>query len=131
MSMSDKLADNLTRIRNAQSAGHENVLLQGSKLVEDVVKLLKEEGYIGGYNVSQDGPKKSLKVELKYYLEKPVIIGIEKVSKPGRRVYLKWKDITPTLNNMGTSIISTPKGILTGKEAKNQGVGGEYLCKIW
>jgi len=131
MAMSDPVADVLTRIRNAQSAMHDDVEVPVSKLIESILNILKVEGFIGNVSYKEDQKKRYAKVILKYYEGEPVIRGIQKVSKPGRRIYLKWKQIFPTLNNIGLSIISTPKGMLSGKEAKFQNVGGEYICKVW
>ena len=129
--MSDPIADVLTRIRNAQTAMHDDVEVPVGKMTENILSILKTEGFVGNVNYKSDKAKKSAKVTLKYYEGEPVIRGIERVSKPGRRIYLKWKHLFPTLNNIGISIISTPKGLLTGKEAKFQNVGGEFICKVW
>lgn len=131
MSVSDPIADTLTKIRNAQRAGHEVVELRMSKLIESILGILKEEGFIEAYYPYSEGARQMAKVELRYHEGLPVIRGIERVSKPGRRVYVKWQAIRPTLNNIGLSIISTPKGVISGKTAKYQHVGGEYICKVW
>ncbi|MCB1145423.1 MAG: 30S ribosomal protein S8 [Leptospiraceae bacterium] len=131
MSMTDPIADALTRIRNSQRAGHETTELRVNKTVEAILKILKEEGFVGGYTPFLDGATPKAKVELKYYMNKPVITGIERVSSPGRRIYKQSKDIQPTLNNIGIGIYSTPKGVITDKNAKFENVGGELLCKVW
>ena len=131
MSLSDPIADILTRIRNAQHAGHESVEIGISKSIENIAKILKSEGFIADYKVQIDGPKKKATVQLKYYQGEPVIRGLQRVSKPGRRVYNQWKEIRPFMNSIGVGIYSTPKGIVTDKEAMKLHVGGEYICKVW
>lgn len=131
MSMSDPIADALTRLRNASRAGHENVELIANKTVESILKILKEEGYIGTFARSGEKGNYGCKVELKYYKGKPVMRGVQRVSKPGRRIYFGSTDIGPIRNNIGLSIYSTSKGVISGKEAKSIGVGGEYICKVW
>lgn len=131
MSMSDPIADALTRLRNAQSAGHDDVELVLNKPIEAILNILKEEGFIGTVSPFKEGAARKARVELKYYNGRPVIQGVERKSKPGRRVYRQWSQIRPTMNNVGLSIFSTPKGVLSGKDAKYQHVGGEYICKVW
>lgn len=131
MSMSDLIADTLTRLRNAQAAGHDNVEVSRNNIIEEILKILKKEGYIASYSNQEAGARRIAKVELKYYENKPVIRGIERVSKPGRRVYQSVQDIRPALNNIGINIFSTSRGVITGKEAKLQNIGGEYICKVW
>ncbi|MCK4978282.1 MAG: 30S ribosomal protein S8 [Anaerolineales bacterium] len=137
MSMSDPIADMLTRVRNAVMAGNKIVALPSSILKVAIAKILKEEGYIQSYEVV-DGSivgQKILRVRLKYVGErrhrKPVITGLERVSRPGRRVYTGKKKIPWVLSGMGIAILSTPKGVMTGQRARHLGVGGEVLCKIW
>ena len=129
--MSDLIADSLTRIRNAQAAGHDSVEVNRNNTVEEILKILKKEGFIGGYSNMEQGAQRLAKVDLKYYQNGPVIRGIERVSKPGRRVYQSVQEIRPALNNIGINIFSTSRGVITGKEAKLQNVGGEYICKVW
>ena len=131
MSMSDLIADSITRIRNAQAAGHDSVEVTRTNIVEEILKILKKEGFIGNYSNAERGAQRIAKVELKYFENGPVIRGIERVSKPGCRVYQSVQDIRPALNNIGINIFSTSKGVITGKEAKLQNVGGEYICKVW
>lgn len=131
MSVSDFVADSLTKIRNAQRAGHEHVELHMSNMIEAILTILKEEGFIETFYPYSENTKQMAKVELRYHKGSPVIRGIERVSKPGRRVYVKWEDIRPTLNNIGLGIISTPKGVISGKTAKYLHVGGEFICKVW
>ena len=137
MSFSDPIADMLTRVRNAVSAGHTTVAMPSSKIKVAIAKILKEEGYIENYSVA-DGERPShkvLRIRLKYVGERrermPVISGIERVSRPGRRHYTKRREIPRVLSGMGTAILSTPKGVMTGRRARQIGVGGEVLCKIW
>jgi small subunit ribosomal protein S8 len=137
MSFSDPIADMLTRIRNAVGAGHSMVAIPSSNLKMAIAKILKDEGYIDGYQVV-DGDRagqKMLRIRLKYVGERrnrhPVIAGIERVSRPGKRYYAKKREIPYVLSGMGTAIISTPKGVMTGRRARQLGVGGEILCKIW
>jgi small subunit ribosomal protein S8 len=131
MSISDPIADALTRIRNAQSALHETVEVKSNTVIESILGILQEEGFVQSATAYKDGETRKVKVELKYYKDKPVIRGIKRVSKPGRRVYTSWKEIQPFRNNIGLNIFSTPKGVLSGKEAKYQHTGGEYLCRVW
>jgi small subunit ribosomal protein S8 len=137
MTVSDPIADMLTRIRNAVIAGHTTVALPNSKLKTSIAKILKEEGYISGYEVvdGQTPVHKILRIRLKYVGERrqrrPVITGVERISRPGRRVYSGKKDIPWVLSGMGISIISTPKGVMTGQRARQLGVGGEVLCQVW
>lgn len=137
MKLSDPIADMLTRIRNAVMVGHPLVAMPSSKLKVAIAKILKEEGYIGGYE-TVDGKtpgQKVLRIRLKYMGErrerKPVITGLERISRPGRRVYSGKQEIPWVLSGMGIAILSTPKGVMTGQRARQLGVGGEVICKIW
>ncbi|MBN8220585.1 MAG: 30S ribosomal protein S8 [Spirochaetes bacterium] len=121
----------LTRVRNAGRAGHENVEVKINNTCEKILGILKTEGFIEGFVVFKSGAARMAKIDLKYYQNQAVFSAIERISKPGRRIYLPWKEIKPTRNNMGLSIFSTPKGVLSEKEAKFQHVGGEYLCRIY
>jgi small subunit ribosomal protein S8 len=132
MSLSDPIADMLTRIRNAQRAKHESCVIPGSKLKKNILELLHNEGYIGEVNTVKTGSFDDFQVKLKYDSNKqPVIKLIEKVSKPGRRVYIQSADIRPFRNNLGTLIISTSQGVMTGKKARQLKIGGEVLCKVF
>lgn len=132
MSMSDPLADLLTRIRNALHAGYPTVECPASKLKEDVCRVLKEEGYIRAYSRTDDGKQGMLKVALKYTPDrKPVIQGARRVSKPSLRVYAKGSEIKPVRTGLGISVLTTSSGVMTGKSARNKNVGGEVLCEIW
>lgn len=132
MAMSDPIADMLTRIRNAGKAKFIKVDIPGSKLKIELAKVMLKQGYIADYKFVEDGKQGILRVYLKYDVDKKhVIYGIERVSRPGRRVYLKSKEIKPVLNGMGVAILSTSKGILTDKDARGENIGGEILCQIW
>ncbi|MBO4439906.1 MAG: 30S ribosomal protein S8 [Spirochaetaceae bacterium] len=132
MSVSDPIADMLTKVRNAAQAGHESVDISTSKLKLEIVKILKNEGYIKNFKkVTQDGLN-IIRVSLKYDDEnKSVIHGIQKISTPGRRVYSGYKDMPRVFNGYGTVIVSTSIGVTTGKKAVEKLVGGELLCKVW
>ena len=137
MSVNDPIADMLTRIRNGVMAGHSQVAMPSSKIKAEIAKIFKEEGFIDNYEVV-DGERvgqKVLRVKIKYVGERrerrPVISGIERVSKPGRRIYTKKQDIPWVLSGIGIAILSTPKGVMTGQRARQLGVGGEILCKVW
>jgi small subunit ribosomal protein S8 len=133
----DPIADMLTRIRNAVTAGHTLVAMPSSKLKLEIAKIMKDEGYLEGFDVaeSDDSPQKVLRLKIKYVGERrerrPVISGIERVSKPGRRIYTRKQDIPWVLSGIGVAILSTPKGVMTGARARQLGVGGEILCKVW
>jgi small subunit ribosomal protein S8 len=132
MTMSDPIADMLTRIRNAARAKFSSVDIPGSRLKSELAKILKAEGYIRNYKFIKDRKQGILRVYLKYGADQEgVIFGLERVSKPSRRVYIKSKDIKPVLSGMGISILSTSKGIMTDKTARKESVGGEVLCNIW
>lgn len=138
MSVTDPIADMLTRMRNAVLVGHTMVALPSSKLKVSIAKILKEEGYIASYEIvdGADNPlQKVLRVRLKYVGERrerqPVIAGLERVSRPGNRVYTGKQKIPWVLSGMGIAILSTPKGVMTGQRARQLGVGGEILCKVW
>lgn len=137
MSVTDPIGDMLTRMRNAIMAGHPLVAMPGSKIKVAIAKILKEEGFISSYEVV-DGKvvgSKVLRIRLKYVGERrdrePVITGLERISRPGRRVYTAKTDVPWVLSGMGIAILSTPKGVMTGQRARQLGVGGEVLCKVW
>jgi len=132
MAISDPIADMLTRIRNAAKAKFNSADVPASKLKTELARVLKDEGYIKNYKFIQDGKQGILRIYLKYGPgQKATIYGIERVSKPSRRVYTKSKDIKPIYNGMGISILSTSRGIMTDKKARQENVGGEVLCNIW
>lgn len=130
MSMSDPIADMLTRIRNAQMAEKPSVTVPSSKLKEAIARVLKEEGYIEDYSVRRDGSKAELDIQLKYYAGKPVIERIERVSKPGLRIYRGKNELPRVMNGLGIAIVSTPKGVMTDRKARSANVGGEVLCIV-
>lgn len=134
--MLDPIAEMLTRIRNAQSAGHKDVVFAASKLKLAIAKILEKEGFVSTVAKEKLDAIEMIKVELKYHRvsntqKLPSIKGIKRVSKEGQRVYVKNKDIRAVKNNFGISIISTPKGVMTGFEAKKAGLGGEVVCEVW
>lgn len=137
MSMTDPIADMLTRIRNAAMAGHSQVEMSSSKMKVAIARILKEEGYIEGYQVVEgERPShKVLRIRLKYVGERrhrrPVISGLERVSKPGRRVYAGVRELPWVKSGLGIAIVSTPKGVMTAERARKLGVGGEVICKVW
>ena len=130
MSMSDPIADMLTRIRNAQAVAKAAVTMPSSKLKVAIAQVLKDEGYIDGFAVKSTDGKSELEVALKYYAGRPVIERIERVSRPGLRVY-KGRDAIPqVMNGLGVAIVTTPKGVMTDRKARQTGVGGEVLCYV-
>jgi small subunit ribosomal protein S8 len=137
MSITDPIADMLTRIRNAAMMGHPVVAMPSSKLKVEIARILKEEGYLEGFDAAE-GEKPGqpvLRLKIKYLGErrerKPVITGLERISRPGRRVYTQKQDIPWVLSGIGIAILSTPKGVMTGQRARQLNVGGELICKVW
>ena len=133
MTMSDPIADMLTRIRNANTAKHDTVDVPASKMKLAIANILVDEGYIAKYDLVGDGAFKTIHITLKYGADKneKVISGLKRISKPGLRVYANTEDIPKVLGGLGTAIISTNKGVVTDKEARKLGVGGEVLCFVW
>jgi small subunit ribosomal protein S8 len=132
MNTTDPIADMLTRIRNSARSRHPKLEMPGSKLKAEVAKILKEEGYISSFKVAEDGRKKTLRITLKYSPDgRPAISNVVRVSKPGRRVYVSRDEIHPTLGGLGVSIMSTPRGLMTGRRARKAGVGGEIMLEVW
>ena len=132
MTMSDPLGDMLTRIRNAQMRKSSKVSTPGSQLRRNVLDVLQHEGYIRGYStVDFDNGRSEFEIELKYYDGEPVIRDVERVSRPGRRVYVSVKNIPRVANGLGVSILSTPKSVMSDAEARDQNVGGEVLCRVF
>ena len=133
MSMSDPIADMLTRIRNANTAKHDTVDVPSSKMKVAIADILTKEGYIKGYEIIEDGAKKTMRITLKYGKDKneKVISGIKRISKPGLRVYANTDELPRVLGGMGTAIVSTNKGVITDKEARKLGVGGEVISYVW
>ncbi|MFT7228883.1 MAG: small subunit ribosomal protein S8 [Methylophilaceae bacterium] len=130
MSMSDPIADMLTRIRNAQSVNKVSVTMPASKVKGAIAKVLRDEGYIEDFSVDANNGKPLLNVELKYYAGRPVIEKIERVSKPGLRVYNSGQNIPKVMNGLGVTIVSTSKGVMTDRKAQAAGIGGELLCVV-
>lgn len=130
MSMQDSVADMLTRIRNAQAVGGKEVLLQASTLKKAILNVLKDEGYIEGYETAVNNGKNQLKIALKYYQGSPVIEKITRISKPGLRIYRRSNKLPTVLAGMGIAIISTPQGVMTEKTARAKNLGGEVICTV-
>jgi small subunit ribosomal protein S8 len=131
--MTDPVADFLTRIRNAIQAAHETVELPSSRLKAELARILKEQGYIDSYEVADhDGPGQLLRIRLKYTSDRSsAIAGLRRVSRPGRRTYVEARGIPKVLGGMGTTIVSTSRGVMTGHDARSAGVGGELLAEVW
>jgi small subunit ribosomal protein S8 len=130
MSMSDPIADMLTRIRNAQMVQKTSVVMPSSKLKVAIAQVLKDEGYIESFAIVGDAAKQQLEVALKYYAGRPVIEHIERVSRPGLRIYKGRHDIPSVMNGLGVAIVTTPKGVMTDRKARQAGIGGEVLCYV-
>ena len=133
MTMSDPIADMLTRIRNANTAKHDTVDVPSSKMKEAIAKILLDEGYIKKYEIIEDGNFKTIRIELKYGKDKneKIITGLKRISKPGLRVYANAEDLPKVLGGLGIAIVSTNKGVVTDKEARKMNVGGEVLAFVW
>ena len=132
MQITDSIADMLTRIRNANSAKHDSVKVPASNMKKAIAQILVDEGYIKGFTVEEDGKQGMMEIQLKYGANKsPVITGLRRVSKPGLRIYSNCEDMPKVMRGLGTVIVSTPKGVMTDKEARKQNVGGEVLAFIW
>ncbi len=130
MSMSDPIADMLTRIRNAQSVEKAAVKMPSSKLKVAIAQVLKDEGYIDGYAIKADSGKAELEIALKYYAGRPVIERIERVSRPGLRIYRGREALPTVMNGLGVAIVTTPMGVMTDRKARATGIGGEVLCYV-
>lgn len=135
MSMSDPIADMLTRVRNATIRQHEAVSIPHSKMKEAVAKVLVNEGYVEDYQIFPQSPQAILRLKLKYVGDRrrrrSVITGLKRVSKPGRRVYVRRDDIPWVLSGLGTAVLTTSKGVMTGQDARKLGLGGEVICEVW
>ena len=132
MSSNDPIADFLTRIRNAHLAKHDRLDLPSSRIKVELAKILKDQGFIRNFRVVEDAPSNKLRIYLRYDdLGTPAIAHVERVSKPGRRVYRKARDLSPVRNGLGVGILSTSHGLMSDAQAREQGLGGEYLCQIW
>lgn len=132
MMTTDPIADMLTRVRNALKARHQKVDVPASKLKAEVARILKEEGYIVNYKQAEEGSLKTIRIYLKYTpANQPAIAHLERVSRPGCRVYIGSKDVPRVLGGLGINILTTPKGVMTGRAARKEGIGGELLCQVW
>jgi len=132
MTTSDPIADMLTRVRNALGARHQKVDVPASKLKAEIARILREEGYIINFKLAEEGPSKVIKIYLKYTTQNtPAIAHIERISRPGCRVYVGSGEIPRVLGGLGINILTTPKGVMTGRTARKEGVGGEVLCRVW
>jgi len=129
--VTDPIADMLTRIRNAIMAGHDDVLMPSSRVKLSIAKILKEESLIDDYEILKGKPQNTIKVRLKYVDKQPALLGLERVSKPGLRTYVGKREIPRVYGGLGIAILSTPKGIMTGREAWRRHLGGEVLCYVW
>jgi small subunit ribosomal protein S8 len=130
--MTDPVADMLTRIRNAISARHDRVQIPASKTKREIARILREEGYVKSFESIEDGPQGGIEIELKYVdAEESAITGLQRVSKPGCRIYCGKGDLPRILNGLGVAIISTSRGVLTDRQCREHGVGGEVLCEVW
>ena len=132
MALTDPIADMLTRVRNANSAGKDNVSMPSSKKLVEIARIMKEEGYIAGYEVEEAEPRNNLVITLKYGEKRArVIRGIKRISKPGLRIYAGKDDLPRVLGGLGTAIISTSHGVMTDRDARKKGIGGEVMAYIW
>lgn len=132
MTTSDPIADMLARVRNAIMVGHSHVVMPSSKMKAEIARVLKDEGYIRNYEVIHEGPRATLRVWLKYSEDKePVITGLTRISKPGRREYRGRRDVPWVRSGLGIAILSTPLGVMTDQQARRSRVGGEVLCQVW
>jgi small subunit ribosomal protein S8 len=133
--ISDPVGDMITRIRNALMAGKATVEIPNSKLKVEIARILKDEGFIEDYTVGDEKPASIIQITLKYYgarrERKPVITHLERISKPGRRIYRQKRDLPRVMSGIGIAIVTTPKGVMTAQQARRQGVGGEVLCYVW
>jgi small subunit ribosomal protein S8 len=129
---SDPIADMLTRVRNACTAQHKQVVMPSSRMKADIARILTEEGFVEAYGITDDKPQPYLVIRLKYDREgSAVITGLDRISKPGRRSYIGFRDIPWVRSGLGINILSTPQGIMTGRQARKERVGGEIVCNVW
>ena len=131
MLINDPIADMLTRIRNAQIAGHDTVSIPASNMKKSIAKILLDEGFIKNVEFINEGVQGDIRINLKYAEKRPVIVGLKRISRPGLRVYAKVDEIPKVLGGLGIAILSTPKGVMTDKEARKAAIGGEVLAYIW
>ncbi|WP_207636717.1 30S ribosomal protein S8 [Levyella massiliensis] len=129
--MTDPIADMLTRIRNGNMKKHESVEVPASNMKKSLAQILLDEGYIKGFNVVEDNKQGMITIDLKYVDDQRVISGLKRISKPGRRVYVRANEVPRVLDGLGIAVLSTSHGVLTDKQAREEGVGGEVLCYIW
>jgi small subunit ribosomal protein S8 len=129
--MTDPIADLLTRIRNAAQAKHKQVDIPASNLKKSITHILYEQGYLSGYTMLEDGPQGTIKIYLKYNVGRPAITGIERISTPGLRKYAAADELPRTLNGLGITIVSTPRGVMSDAQARREHIGGELLCRVW
>jgi small subunit ribosomal protein S8 len=131
MNMTDPIADMLTRVRNAIMARHTRVLIPASKMKIAIARILKEEGYVRDFELLQDNPQGTLRITLRYVDRRPVLTQLKRISKPGLRVYTRRESIPRVRGGLGTAIISTPQGLMSGRKAYQLGLGGEVVCYVW
>jgi small subunit ribosomal protein S8 len=131
MNMTDPIADMLTRIRNAVAVRHPRVIIPASNMKIAIARILKEEGYISDFSVNRDSPQGTITITLRYVERRPVLTQLKRISKPGLRVYTRRDGIPRVRGGLGTAIISTPSGLMTGRQAYQQGLGGEVVCYVW
>ncbi|WP_283171206.1 30S ribosomal protein S8 [Curtanaerobium respiraculi] len=132
MSMNDPIADMLTRVRNANSAGHDTVSMPSSKKLVEIARIMQEEGYIAGYEIEPSNPRDTLEITLKYGVKKArTIRGIKRISKPGLRIYAGKDELPRVLGGLGTAIISTSQGVMADRDARKKGIGGEVIAYVW
>ncbi len=131
MSMTDPISDLLTRMRNAMTAKHPKVHVPTSRMKVEIVKILKDEGYVDGFEIVENELQDAIHIELRYVDGKKAITGLERVSRPGRRVYCGKDEIPRVLNGLGVTILSTSRGVMTGASCQAQGIGGEVVCNVW
>ena len=129
--VTDPIADMLTRIRNALMARKEEVVIPASRIKKEIARILKEEGFIEDYRIEEDPVQDKIVIKLKYYKGESVIRGLKRVSKPGRRIYVSKDELPKVLGGLGIAIISTSRGVMTDKECRKLGIGGEYICDVW
>ncbi len=132
MNLTDPIADMLTRIRNAVAVRHSTVLVPGSNTKVALARIMKDEGFIDDFEILREGPRRNLRIRLRYRArQEPAIAGLKRVSKPGLRIYVGKSEIPRIYGGMGVAIVSTSRGVMTGAEARRQGIGGEFLCYLW
>jgi small subunit ribosomal protein S8 len=132
MTITDPIADMLTRIRNAGMVRHESVMIPNSRMKQAIAQIMKDEGFIADFEIIKEKTQKNIKIKLRYVgKNQPIVTGLERISKPGLRVYVEKSEIPRVYGGLGIAILSTPRGVMTGKQAYRQGIGGELLCYVW